>query len=1029
MPRNVDIYSLILMLLTGLGAQADPQTPQQRADAWLGTIPLPAANYVKNGGFEQGLDGWTYFEHRAGGLDDQVLHTGKATFRMGGRDEDRYVYVHQYNVPLQTGKTYTLSAWVKAKGVSTWGSDSMAAAAIHLTNYGWTNGISLKPPGPTFDWTRLTRTFVAMPTKPRPDGQPTYTLTVFWPPKSDGEFWLDEIQIEEGSEATAFTDVYLGDALAAREKLGAMAIRLFATQSALEKFNQGPLVAQLSGRIEAILAEATRVRDDLRQFNSLPKTAREELSQRVDQLEAQLAGVRTVIWTGPAHIPLSEVQMPAARPETLTIRETCLKGEHRDLALNIANLTTEGYPARVAVSELENEPRAEQIAPGRWISLYSVPSMGGFSKPGQIFTDALPELDQGQIVQINPATISQTILSLDTSELLPGEYTATITITSLVDAAGKTEIPVRLTVLPQAILPLDRIDILECFGHTDYAWEAMIALGVNTFDIGSAWIDSEFDDDGTLKSIDFTRVDREIRRALAEVPDARFLCLSGQSLFSHLEHRCGWKPTEPRFEVAFKAWVKALADHLRGLGVEPSRLIMETYDEPGEGDYVTGTRMANWIHGVDPAIQAQYYVTGIVRTEGWKNNALAHDVVGPAVGACTPDNIAFLKTLGKRLWVYDCAADGESFHPLAYYRLMPWTCRAYGITGWGHFSWFNSSHGFDRGYRPWEGVETQNLVYPGPGDEGFVISRRYLALRAGQEDYQVLDALERVIADPKAAPLQAAQAASFLDDVCARALAVSPRESGYQTHIEKDVAPDLLDELRREAVAKVAAILAGPEELAVALTTEEGKTTLSVTAPAEGSIAVRYLLDGKLPWQVRKQEVAPGPCAIPLADAGEVNRCLVEFISNTGHVEVGLPVSIPRIFVDSTHPSYSPRRLNDGLRFEAVKFEPKAAWISGPAATEHWVQLDFDRPQRVAQVSLFWMTTTGLPQKTMVQYADDAGTWKPVSATPEFRPAAEAVERIEFSPVTTSRLRILMAPNGGGKGGPSLMGLSEVEVR
>ena len=93
------------------------------------------------------------------------------------------------------------------------------------------------------------------------------------------------------------------------------------------------------------------------------------------------------------------------------------------------------------------------------------------------------------------------------------------------------------------------------------------------------------------------------------------------------------------------------------------------------------------------------------------------------------------------------------------------------------------------------------------------------------------------------------------------------------------------------------------------------------------------------------------------------------------------------------------------------------------------MELDLGRSRSVSQVTLFWMTMTGVPQKTMVQYADEAGNWRPVSATPTFRPAAEAVETIRFSPVTTSKLRVLQAPNGGGLGGPSLMGLSEVETR
>jgi hypothetical protein len=65
----------------------------------------------------------------------------------------------------------------------------------------------------------------------------------------------------------------------------------------------------------------------------------------------------------------------------------------------------------------------------------------------------------------------------------------------------------------------------------------------------------------------------------------------------------------------------------------------------------------------------------------------------------------------------------------------------------------------------------------------------------------------------------------------------------------------------------------------------------------------------------------------------------------------------------------------------------------------------------------------------MIQYADQAGAWKSVSATPSFRAAANAVEIIRFSPVTTSKLCVLQAANGGSKGSAGLMGLSEVEVR
>ena len=73
------------------------------------------------------------------------------------------------------------------------------------------------------------------------------------------------------------------------------------------------------------------------------------------------------------------------------------------------------------------------------------------------------------------------------------------------------------------------------------------------------------------------------------------------------------------------------------------------------------------------------------------------------------------------------------------------------------------------------------------------------------------------------------------------------------------------------------------------------------------------------------------------------------------------------------------------------------------------------------------VTFTGLPRRTMVSWLDGE-VWRPVSATPDWRPAGGAVERLRFEPVETRRLRVRQAPSGGGRGGPNLMGLSEVEV-
>ena len=359
------------------------------------------------------------------------------------------------------------------------------------------------------------------------------------------------------------------------------------------EFPASDLTEGLSREVTAILAEAAAVRHDLRQMDKLSKAARDALPKRVEAAASRLAKVRTVVWSGSAYTPLRDVALPKARPEKLEITLTCLQGEHRDFALNVANLTPQGYPSRLIASELHNEALAWWVSPDRWMTGYWVPRMRGFSKPAEIFTDALPELDRGGIFYVEPAGISQAIVSIDSSALLPGQYTGTIGIASLTDAANRQEIAIKLRVLGRAILPLTKVDIVECFGHTPYAWEAMMRLGVNTFDLEASWMDVECNDDGSLKRSDFSRIDEDIHHALAHVPDARFVTFSGKGIFQFLQQRYGWKVQEPRFQRAFKGWIKALADHLAALRVPSSRMIVETYDEPGEGDLPPGRSWPN----------------------------------------------------------------------------------------------------------------------------------------------------------------------------------------------------------------------------------------------------------------------------------------------------------------------------------------------------------------------------------------------------------------------------------------------------
>lgn len=1009
---------LIVCLLFTVGAHAGDRNPTATAvDAWLADIHLPAKNYVSDGSFENGGKGWTWFVHKGGEITTDHTGGGKASFRMGTNDPNRIFYYYQYNLPLDTGRTYTFSAMVKTEGIT---EDRRATGAILLTDYGWTSkSIPLEAPATTGDWTHVTKTFVAPQTKARADGKPTYHLVIYWPPNNPGQIWIDDVQVEAGNKATAYSDLYVGDGIAAMDSLKTLGHTLFATTAALANFPKSNLVDELSARLGDIRGRADVIRDDLKSFASLSQTDRENLSDRITKLTGELAGIRAVTWLGQADLPLSDVNMPDAAPEALTLDMTCLRGEHRDVALNIAPLEARGYPVKLTPTTLYNEALGLDVPASQWLTIYTVPSMRGYQRKDRTFTDPLPQLNEAGIAHIEPNRINQVILSVDTTSLMPGDYRATIAVDSLVDADNRRTVDVTLKVLPEALLPIEGVNIVECFGHVDYAWQAMLDLGVNTFDVNTHSLDVAFDESGNLTRTDFARTDHYVHRVLAEVPDAQFMFFSGQDMYRRISLLTGLTPDDPGFERAFKQWTRAIVDHFAALGVSADRLIMETYDEPGPGDYVAGTQQAQWMEEVEPALKTHFYASGVVQDDAWKRNAMAHDIVGPIISNFHDSNIPFLANLNKTLWIYDCAADTETFHPIAYYRMVPWTCRQYNIMGWGHYSWFNTSHG--RPYVPWQGVEAQNLVYPAPDNKTPILSRRYLAMRAGHEDYRALDALQRVARRTQGA----AGVDSFIADAYNQALRLSPRVKGYQSHITSDVPSNTLDTLRAEAVDRAAAMM--PESRTLDASLQDARVVVGV--PEQGALRVRYLVDGALPWHEVTRDVQPGRVDVTLPDAtGRVNRCIAELTGESGQIWLGAATIIPAIAVDSTSPPYSARKLNDGIYVESVKFEPNLAWISGATAGEHWVEMDLGRDRAVSEVRLHWMTYTSLPVKVGLRYLDGGGNWQPIPGEPQWRAVAEGTETISLNSLKTRKLRIVQAPLGGGVISPMLMGLSEVEV-
>jgi hypothetical protein len=998
------------------------------ADLWIGQINLPTGNFIENGSFERGLNDWEPFKGESvTQIDSSTFSSGHAGLRESGVS-DKNFYLYQYNVPLETGKTYTLSAMVKTQGLS---EAQRKMGVVTLTNYGWTDSVSLVPDQSTMDWKRLSITFKAMATQPRPDGQPTYSLVIYWAPQTQGTVWLDDVQLEAGDKASDFRDISAIAAIDTSNQLHQLVSDLLSTREAAAQFENKDLANRTSAGLEPLFQAATAVRDSLRNFDQLPIDQQHDLTQKVTDISQKLGSLQTTAWLSAADVPLHQLKPPTTIPENLQLQLTCVQGEHRDVALNLANLTEQGYAARLSPSALYQRAYAISTPAAQWVQLYSVPNIRGYAQPARIFTDPLPEIDNAGILHIEPAAISQAIVSIDTSQLFPGLHEGTIRFESLSNAACHFDVKVTLRVLPLKLSSLQGIDIADCFGHTEYAWPGIEQLGINTFTLNVSWTNAIFDKQGKLTMFEFDRLARQVKEILAHDNSARFHFLSCDHIVRLLQSRYGWKPGQAEFESAFTQWITALASNMNNLGISPSRLRIETIDEPGPADLKLAAYVAGLIKKTAPDMQTQIYLSGVSRDADWQTMAKAHDIITPIAASCTPDNMKYLKSLGRQLWIYDCQANGETLNPIAYYRLMPWMCREYGAVGWSQFSWVNTPHG--RPYVAWDGVEAQNMVYPSADGLSSVISRRWLALRAGQEDYRLLDLLDSLIADaPNKADNRVVNAHKFADQAGAKALAISPRQPGYQTHINPDAPQGLLDDLRSQTTEHIANLLELSAAPKLKVTNLPDGSGITVNVSAAGELNLRYIVNGELPWRVFSRPVAAGTTEIKLTRTlDSMSRCIVGYTSDDGRIAVQNKGIIPLVSsVDSTAEGYSTEPINDGIRAVAAKFEPGQTWISGQADQEHWIVLDLQGRSKINSVSLYWMTYTGLPQQFMIQYKDGVSDadWKAVSATPQWIAADAPIQQVQFAPVFATTLRLLVAKQGGGIGGPTMFGVSEIEI-
>ncbi len=453
------------------------------------------------------------------------------------------------------------------------------------------------------------------------------------------------------------------------------------------------------------------------------------------------SGTRIVVSSANPWAPFGGVdEILEGRMAESALAVEAFHGENEVAALNLFNLG--GDPAYVRIEaapfRLEGDEKSQTPARGvvRLHEVLPVPSQLMDMAP-----DAVPALNQGNVLLLPDWDGRQLWLDIDTRPLSPGTWTSELRLRTLAAKPADITVPIRVHVW-DAALPAKQALNLCHWGYVhssilkdqpEAALQDQVDLGTNVF-VGLFPPKATFDEQGSLVGeIDFTEHDAYVRR---HAPHGIILFCGYQGA---LKGPAG--PGEPAYNTAHVAWLRAWVKRLAELGVQYDGFALYPVDEPGlrQGLVEAYIQMAELAREADPKIQMYTDPVGRITVEELDRMTPYVDIWCPNRNGLLlhqgAEKLELILSTDSTVWTYECDSNAKHESPLGYYRAQSWLAWHYGMTGIGFWSYCTARD--DPWFTPASGAEYL-LIYQG---EGVVRSKRWFAIRDGIEDYSMLAAL------------------------------------------------------------------------------------------------------------------------------------------------------------------------------------------------------------------------------------------------------------------------------------------------
>ena len=455
-----------------------------------------------------------------------------------------------------------------------------------------------------------------------------------------------------------------------------------------------------------------------------------------------------------------------SRVSVKAVNVEAFQGETENAAVNAFNWSAEAQTVRVELDDIIREG-ADASTGLPWHEVVTLHEV--IDVPTQTLdksADALPVMNQGQVLTLPGWNARQVWLTVNTSKLEPGTWKSTLHLRTLEVETKSFDMP--LTIIVSGVKLGDTNVLRHCNwgyvagsrlkNHEEKTIADRVAHGNNVF-VSTFLPRATYDEQGNLTGdIDYSAHDAYVAKYATH----------GRILFQNYNPITTSAPLESEaYKKAYIHYVREWVKHLASLGVGYDGFAMYPIDEPGLSDGLVKKYLDNakLTREADPKILM--YTDPVARITEEELREMS-----PYVDIWCPNRVGFLLEVGAEklkimqedpgamLWNYECLGNAKHQSPLGYYRAQAWLAWHHNLTGIGFWSYCTSSA--DPWYRP---VDTLDylLIYQGDGP---VASKRWEAVRDGVEDYAMLHALREATKIAKAkgiAPGAVKEAEALLD--------------------------------------------------------------------------------------------------------------------------------------------------------------------------------------------------------------------------------------------------------------------------